>query len=77
MSLWFVMKVDRALLAVSLFFLGVTLFLTGLSFRMDDFTLRVQTMIYATYMFLSGIAILVSIEIIHLAKREMAQQQGP
>lgn len=63
------MKVDRVLLIVSLLFLGITLFLAGLSFQMTDFALRVQTMLYATYMFISGIAILVLIEVVHLARR--------
>jgi hypothetical protein len=36
---------------------------------MADFALRVQTMLYATYMFVSGIAILVFIEVVHLARR--------
>lgn len=67
------MKVDRLLLAIALFFLAITLFLGGLSFQMTDFTLRVQTMVYATYMFISGIAILVLIEIISLAKREISR----
>ena len=71
MALWFVMNVDRALLGVSLFFLAVTLFLAGLSFNIGDATFRVQTMLYATYMFISGIAILVLTEILHLAKREI------
>jgi hypothetical protein len=65
------MKVDCVLLMVSLLFLGITLFLAGLSFQMADFALRVQTMLYATYMFVSGIAILVLIEVVHLAKKEM------
>jgi hypothetical protein len=71
------MKVDRVLLAVALFFLIVTLFLAGLSYQMKDFALRVQTMFYATYMFISGIAILVLIEVVHLAKREISRNQSP
>ena len=70
------MKVDRVLLMVSLLFLGITLFLAGLSFQMADFALRVQTMLYATYMFISGIAILVLIEVVHLAKKEMPRHQS-
>jgi len=67
------LKVDRLLLIVSLFFLAVTLFLAGLSFQMTDMALRVQTMLYATYMFISGIAMLVLIEVVHLAKREISR----
>jgi hypothetical protein len=67
------MKVDRLLLIISLLFLAITLFLAGLSFQMTDFALRVQTMLYATYMFISGIAILVLIEVVHLAKREITR----
>jgi hypothetical protein len=67
------MKVDRVLLIVSLFFLAITLFLAGLSFPMTNMVLRVQTMLYATYMFISGIAILVLIEVVHLAKREISR----
>lgn len=48
----------------------------GLSFKMDDLTLRVQTMLYADYMFISGIAILFLIAILHLAKREISRQHS-
>jgi hypothetical protein len=63
-SLWFPIKIDRLLLAVSLFFLALTLFLAGLSFQMTDFGLRFETRLYASCIFISGIAILVLIEII-------------
>jgi hypothetical protein len=63
------MKIDRVLLIVGLFFLAVTLFLAGLSFQIADLTLRVKTMLYSTYIFFSGIAILVLIEVVHLAKK--------
>jgi len=64
---------DRLLLVVSLFFLAVTLFLSGLSFQMRDMSLRVETTLYATYLFISGIAVLVLIEIIHLTERDIPQ----
>jgi hypothetical protein len=67
------MKVDHVLLIVALLFLALTLFLTGLSFQTIDFILKMQTMVYATYIFISGIAILVLIEIVHLAKKEITQ----
>jgi hypothetical protein len=69
------MKIDRLLLIISLLFLALTLFLAGLSFQMTDFVLRVQTMLYGTYMFISGIAILVLIEVVHLAKREIPRHR--
>ena len=64
----FEMKIDHVLLIVGLFFLALTLFLAGLSFQIADMTLRVATMLYSTYMFISGIAILILIEVVHLAK---------
>jgi hypothetical protein len=67
------MKVDRVLLIVALLFLALTLFLSGLSFQTTDFTLKVQIMAYVTYIFISGIAIIILIEIIHLAKKEISQ----
>lgn len=69
------MRTDRILLSVALFFLVVTLFLAGLSFRMEDTALRVQTMVYATYMFITGVATVVIIEVVHLAKKEFAKPQ--
>jgi len=39
---------------------------------MTDMALRVQTMLYATYMFITGIAMLVIIEVVHLAKKEIS-----
>ena len=63
---------DRLLLVVSLFFLAVTLFLSGLSFQMRDMSLEVETTLYAIYLFISGIAVLV-LEIIHLTDRDIPQ----
>ena len=65
----FEMKIDRVLLIVGLFFLAVTLFLAGLSFQIVDMTLRVETMLYSTYMFISGIVILILIEVVYLVKK--------
>jgi hypothetical protein len=67
------MKADRVLLALSLVLLVATLFLAGLSLRITDMTLRIQTMCYATYIFISGIAILILVEIIHLTKKEISR----
>ncbi len=66
------MNADRTLLIISLVFLAITLFLSGLALQMTDIALRIQTMLYATYMFISGIVILVLVEIVHLAKREIS-----
>ena len=70
----FEMKTNRVLLIVGLFFLALTLFLAGLSFQIADMTLRVATMLYSTYMFISGIAILILIEVVHLAKSAMSKR---
>jgi hypothetical protein len=70
----FEMKIDRVLIIVGLFFLALTLFLAGLSFQIADMTLRVATMLYSTYMFISGIAILILIEVVHLAKKAMSKR---
>ena len=59
---------------VGLFFLALTLFLAGLSFQIADITLRVVTMLYSTYMFVSGIAILILIEVVHLAKKATSKR---
>ncbi len=67
------MRTDHVLLGIALFFLAVTLFLTGLSFQITDMALRVQTMLYATYMFITGIAMLIIIEVVQLAKRELGR----
>ena len=63
------MKIDHVLLTVGLFFLALTLFLVGLSFQIEDMTLRVETLVYSTYIFVSGIAILILIEVVYLAKK--------
>lgn len=72
----FAVKTDHLLLIVALGFLAVTLFLAGLSYQMTDMGLRVQTMLYATYMFITGIAMLVLIEVVHLAKKEISKHHG-
>ena len=68
------MKIDHVLLIVGLFFLAFTLFLAGLSFQIADMTLRVETMLYSTYMFISGIAILILIQVAHLAKKATSKR---
>ena len=70
----FKMKIDRMLLIVGLFFLALTLFLAGLSFQIEDMTLRVETMLYSTYMFISGIAILILIEVVHLTQKTTSKR---
>ncbi len=68
---------DRyACIVISLVFVGITLFLAGLALQMTETALRLQTMLYATYMFISGIAILVPVEIMHLAKREISRNNA-
>ena len=72
----FEMKIDHVLLIVGLFFLALTLSLAGLSFQIADITLRIKTMLYSTYMFISGIAILILIEVAYLAKKAASKCPG-
>ena len=67
------MRTDHVLLIVALGFLVLTLFLAGLSFQMTDKGLRVETMLYATYMFITGIVMVVLIEVVYLAKKEISR----
>jgi len=67
------MKANHALIAISVIFIVVTLFLAGLSLRITDMAIRVQTMYYATYTFISGIAILILAEIVHIIKKGMSR----
>ena len=69
----FPVKIDRVLVRGALGLLALTLFLAVFSLQMTDLTLRVQTMVYATYMFISGVAILVLVEILHLARKEISK----
>jgi len=73
----FEMKTNRVLLIVGLFFLALTLFLASLSFQITDITLRIKTMIYSTYMFISGIAILILIEVVHLTQKTTSKRLSP
>lgn len=70
------MKADHILLALSLIFTVITLLLAGVSLRITDMALRVQTMFYATYAFVSGIAILILVEGMYLIKKHIARN-GP
>lgn len=70
------MRIDRLLLVLSLFFLAITPVLAGLSFQMTAIMLLVQTLLYATYMFISGIAILVLIEVVHLSRKEISHPKA-
>jgi len=71
------MKIDHVLLIVGLFFLALTLSLAGLSFQIADITLRIKTMIYSTYIFISGIAILILIEVVHLTQKTKSKRLSP
>jgi len=73
----FEMKIDHVLLIVGLFFLALTLSLAGLSFQIADITLRIKTMIYSTYIFISGIAILILIEVVHLTQKTKSKRLSP
>jgi hypothetical protein len=70
------MKADHILLALSLIFIVITLLLAGVSLRITDMALRVQTMFYATYAFFSGIATLILVEVMYLIKKHIARN-GP
>ena len=65
------MRTDRILLSLALVVSVVTLFLTGFSFRISDSVLHVQTILYPTCILIADLAILVFIEVVHLAKREI------
>ena len=73
----FEMKIDHVLLTVGLFFLALTLSLAGLSFQIADITLRIKTMLYSTYIFISGIAILILIEVVHLTQKTKSKRLSP
>jgi predicted anti-sigma-YlaC factor YlaD len=62
-------RIDYAIIGLSIVFLVGSMYLAGLSLQIADLSTKVQTVTYATYLFSSSIALLIFMAIISLIKK--------
>lgn len=65
------MRLDYAIIGLSIILLAGSMYLAGLSFQIADMPTRVETLNYSTYLFVASIAILIFMAIISLAKKKL------
>ena len=65
------MRIDYALIGLSIILLAGSMYLAGLSLQMTDVSTRVETVKYATYLFVASIALLVFMAVISLIKKAL------
>jgi len=63
------LRIDYAVIGLSIVFLVGSMYLAGLSLQIADLAARVQIVTYATYLFVSSIVILIFMAIISLLKK--------
>ncbi|HLE75148.1 MAG TPA: hypothetical protein VI864_03780 [Candidatus Bathyarchaeia archaeon] len=63
------MRIDYAVIGLSIVFLVGSMYLAGLSLQIADLPTRVQIVTYATYLFASSIVLLIFVAIISLVKK--------
>jgi hypothetical protein len=62
-------RIDYAIIGLSIVFLVGSMYLAGLSLQIADLSTKVQIVTYATYLFSSSIALLILVAIISLIKK--------
>jgi len=68
-------RIDYAIIGLSILLLVVAIYLAGLSLQITDAPARVETVTYATYLFVASIAILIFMAIISLIKKAITKPE--
>ena len=69
------MRIDYAIIGLSIILLAGSMYLAGLSLQMADMSARVETVQYATYLFVASIALLIFMAIIALIKKTVLKPE--
>jgi hypothetical protein len=67
------LRIDYAVIGLSIIFLAVSMYLAGLSLQMTDLPTRAQIVTYATYLFSSSMVLLVLVAIVSIIKKAIAK----
>ncbi|MCW4044309.1 MAG: hypothetical protein NWE94_02180 [Candidatus Bathyarchaeota archaeon] len=69
------MRIDYAIIGISIILLAGSMYLAGLSLQITDVSTRVETVKYATYLFVASIALLVFMAVISLIKKTLLKPE--
>ena len=69
------MRVDYAIIGLSIILLAGSMYLAGLSLQITDVPARVETVNYAVYLFISSIVLLIFMAIISLIKKALLKPE--
>lgn len=69
------MRLDYAMIGLSIILLAGSMYLAGLSLQITDTPARVETVKYATYLFVASIALLIFMAIISLVKKALLKPE--
>lgn len=69
------MRLDYAIIGFSIILLAGSMYLAGLSLQITDTPAKVETVKYATYLFVASIVILIFMVIISLVKKALIRPE--
>jgi hypothetical protein len=69
------LRIDYAIIGLSIILLAGSMYLAGLSLQIADLPARVETVNYATYLFVASIALLIFMAIISLIKKAVLKPE--
>ena len=69
------MRIDYAIIGLAIILLAGSIYLAGLSLQMADVSARVETVKYATYLFVASIALIIFMVIISIAKKTLLKPE--
>lgn len=69
------MRIDYAIIGLSIILLAGSMYLAGLSLQIAELPARVETVNYATYLFISSIVLLIFMAIISLIKKALLKPE--
>jgi hypothetical protein len=69
------LRIDYAIIGLAIILLVGSMYLAGLSLQMADLTDRVETVTYATYLFVASIVLLIFMAIISIVKKALLKPE--
>jgi hypothetical protein len=69
------LRIDYAIIGLAIILLAGSMYLAGLSLQMADLATRVETVEYATYLFVASIVLIIFIVIISIAKKALLKPE--
>ena len=69
------MRIDYAIIGLSILLLAGSMYLAGLSLQIADTATRIETVKYATYLFVASIVILIFMAVIGVIKKAITKPE--